>query len=364
MRLLDYIKGKDGERLASACLAYLLDRSPEMRHAFLAIATEACNLRPPSVSGRFELTVEFGTRQAQEGNDTAGFLDLLIRTDKAVIGIEIKIFAGFQAGQPEKYRDAIAIEAQRLPKYDEKPVQDSLIVLAPKYREREIRRHLQQSAAKAGSPVAFVAWEEVLDAFARIRTLDAAAALARDELDDFLRRQIEFFHGFPGKLYRLKAPVEDSANETQADFLQRLWTEFRPDSLYETRSFRPKPARNVTYGGYFLKGTSDLGWYGFQNAATLGDTSKPDRALFLIGLNGPIRDALAGASRHDIQEVPATRERRGWGDLWRVWTMEPIGEMGTMDFWTELLKPVHAAVRKLVVEERSVVGFVSRSEDP
>jgi PD-(D/E)XK nuclease superfamily len=362
MYLLDFIRGKDGEKLASACLAYLLMRSLEMRHAFLEIAAEAGGLAPPSVGTRFGVELEPAT--TQENGDTAGYLDLLIETGNSVIGVENKIFAGFQPGQPERYWDTVTGSAQNLAKCYGRPVKDCLLVLAPQNREREILGHLQQSKARTGKPVAFVPWETVLDEFARTHTLDAAAAVARDELNDFLRRQLEFLHRFPAKLPRLRLPIGDSANETQAAFLQRLWTAFRPETLYEYRSFRPKPKRNIYYGGYFLQGTWDLGWYGFQNAVTLGDTTRPpDRVLFVLGLNVPIRDALRGASLHGMQEVPSGSGRQGWGSLWGVWATEPKLEMGRPEFWTEMLEPIHAAVSELPEADRIKAGFLLRSAD-
>jgi len=104
MEFLRAIEGKSGEELTTACLAFLLEHSPAMRHSVLGEMARAKAIKNTSTDCHFGVRCEISTEDAVAAG---GFLDLLVETDDSVIGIENKLEAHFQVGQPFKYMDTL-----------------------------------------------------------------------------------------------------------------------------------------------------------------------------------------------------------------------------------------------------------------
>ena len=92
MNFFSQIEGLVGENFSSAILRYLLERSPEIRDAFLAMISDV------SPFGTIESRERFGSRREvtlKDSDNVGGRIDLFIETDNAVIGIENKFLAAF-----------------------------------------------------------------------------------------------------------------------------------------------------------------------------------------------------------------------------------------------------------------------------
>ena len=88
----------------------------------------------------------------------------MIETDAALVGVEVKLWAGFQSRQPAKYFHSLrtrATDLQKLRRVEHYPVY--FIVLAPDARREEVEEHLSHSSNKQNDfTVKFAEWENVL----------------------------------------------------------------------------------------------------------------------------------------------------------------------------------------------------------
>lgn len=177
--LLWTIQGKFGENLATAYLKWLLGNR-ELAAKFLASLSE-CTFVQGELGELGTLTaahLEVGTvsRVGAEGSETPtelrGRLDMLIETDRSVIGVESKIHALFQDGQPEKYLDAIKQKAQQ---GGRKAI---LLILTPDGRRKTVSSDLQsRKISDKDVTISVLDWQSLL------KSLNTGTAGARWEVE-------------------------------------------------------------------------------------------------------------------------------------------------------------------------------------
>lgn len=270
MDFLSEIAGLKGENLCSAVLRLLLLRSYELRERFVAMVSDNNLLGPIVVRNTFSCTTEEPT----SGDNGSGRLDVYIELDDAVIGVENKIWAGFQSGQPQKYLDSVEQRARILSTLRSRKLRPLVVVLAPKGRETEVRRRTGQS-----KNFVFLSWEDVLDNFlglAQIQSLDEETRLLLRGLNEYVNLQIAFLPEWQRWLPHIRREFVERGSTWQKEIVRRVW------------EFFPEPAGRMgcgeTWCGYYFGGSSKelLGWYGFADASEIQENSCDDGSRFII----------------------------------------------------------------------------------
>lgn len=158
-QLLWNLSGLAGENLATAYLKWLCD-NPELRPKILRHLLG--NAYDPK-DGFVSVTTELPTEDKEHGN---GRIDLVIETERMVVGVESKFYADFQTNQPVKYLktlcDRVGVKGQCGKKV-------ALVLLVPRNRRdllaQDIKDAVQRQAKVLDASVAvtFCVWEELCD---------------------------------------------------------------------------------------------------------------------------------------------------------------------------------------------------------
>jgi hypothetical protein len=290
MNLLQELEGKRGETLTSAMLQYLLLQSRPFRNLFLNLISKHLPIGPITssysfscpreVAGKSDLHTEDPSTEINKNGSpviSKGFLDLLIITDHAAIGIENKINACWQTGQPEKYADI-------LKEYTDH--EKILLIILPKSRENEAKKRLivaNKKLEKSDSSniiTGILTWDEILlegdkcDWHLDIR----ANEFLFSELKDYLNELISFAPGFDIWRKQLVTKFSKQGNKRQWYFNDQLRRFVNWDAVQSSRS------RGATdWAGVQLNGRSNNCWYGFVNDSIVtGKNSQTGNSLFII----------------------------------------------------------------------------------
>lgn len=211
MHFLHTISGLNGEPLTSAVLKYLFINSSVFRDLFLQ---RIVSMFPPSRLATFSQGIHCSTEVVTD----AGRLDLLIEGDNFVIGIENKLWAPAQVGQPGKYRAFLSRRA--LDRFTDGAAH-RIIVLAPQKRDKEIYRLLaDQSLENVAFPIW---WQQILDDLNHVESEESASlrAVARF-LREFVRPIIEGFDSLNIPKEQIVGRQIAINNPYQRDLLYRL----------------------------------------------------------------------------------------------------------------------------------------------
>ena len=157
MHFLETISGQSGEQLVSAVAKYLIINSAAFRESLAdLVATSGLTaVRIPSFQNGYVCVTEQGT----ESKDERGRLDIVVYTDNIIVGIESKLWANFQAGQPGKYGQSLKDWATEDPRYDNDRGY-VLLVVAPEQRKRETKDVIDKQ--DLGQFTAAISWEDWL----------------------------------------------------------------------------------------------------------------------------------------------------------------------------------------------------------
>lgn len=257
MNLLGELEGKKQEVLVSTLLRYLLSGSHELRSTFFDSLVRM--LGPIGSGNHFATYLEFSTHCASLGN---GRLDVLIETDEALIGLEVKIWAGFQGNQPEKYVSSLtsrASELMKLRRVSEYPC--FLVVLAPDFRRDRMEKELARKCAGGlfqglDESCKFLAWEELLERFEETKGISASMLFLVGELQSYFRGiegALSNFSALAPRLHRWKP----KGSRWHRDVLGGLWR-LLPGS-------GGRLGASELWCGYRIQSDngSVSGWYGF-----------------------------------------------------------------------------------------------------
>ena len=184
MNLFSEVQGLKGEELTSAVLRTLLLRSQEIRDGIIERISAECPSGPIKAEFHFSCRSEVSMENEELGK---GRIDLLIEADDAIVGVENKLFADFQEGQPQKYWGNLRERAKQHGE-DKRPV---LVLLYPQQRQAVM---LDKQKEMAGDDdVVLLSWEEVIEVLTddRLR-LDSATNMIAQEFSAYLDDQIAF----------------------------------------------------------------------------------------------------------------------------------------------------------------------------
>lgn len=356
MNLIEQIEGQSGEVLASSLLGYLLQRSPEMRASAVELLSEKSKAAPLLIRNRFSVEWETSTRAmyavaAPEVAD--GRLDLCLEVDNAIVGIEVKLLAGFTEGQPIKYVDALASRATAMSAVPGRTgrLRALLVVLAPRGRQAEIEAHIRaQSVTKSRMPyIPVICWEDLLERMQHASSVDPAALFLLKELSEFVLRSVGVRKDFALMLPRLLDDFNSGYTPEQVEILQWLWPVFRPaddESLGPLRVRLNAARQNTQYVGYpyLTSAEGGYGWYGFV-ASRWVDGDRSGVAKFVVIAGFPV-DGLV--FRKVVLKTDFTNFNSS--SAWEV----PIHEKGWNDLlqWKRALEPLRQAVQERVRAQR------------
>lgn len=251
MNLLAELEGLSGENLITAVLRLLLLRSQEIREEFIRLLSDQCRLGPITVDSHFACIIEHSTEESDKTR--WGRLDLLLETSDAVIGLENKLFATFQDGQPNKYLESVQRHAARLSEVRRSKLIHMVAVLAPSSRSREVEDRIQDNLN-----LLHVSWEQVRKAFKPLtHSLDRDTAVLLQSLDSFLQDRMAFLPRFGDWVPHLQRRFDSFGSAPQNEVVHRL-KDFFPYA-------GPRLSSGKTWlGYYFAEGLKDIrGWFGF-----------------------------------------------------------------------------------------------------
>lgn len=338
MSFFEDIDGKSGEQLSSAVLRHLLIRSPGLRTAFIDMVSKESATRPVTINDQFSCFLEQST-WAEDDPDCGrptGRIDMVIETDDAVVGIENKFNASFQHGQPKKYLGEMQKRAKDLSELRNLNFMHLVVVLAPKTRETEIKRHLlQEELVEACS---FIAWEDVMNKFVtRHQEIDPGDSYILSEFAEFINNSI----GFPSYMKR-SIPHLRKHWEPRGSSLHRAMRDFLWYVVPEELRIVSSPGFGVSYTGYYISpnaGEAAPGrwiWYGFVDGEAVQDSEADEKACFMLATPFKVNDI------HDDSGSRLKRGEnvRGWTDYGHdCWLLSIDHTWDSPEKWEQALRP-------------------------
>lgn len=268
MNLLSELEGLSGENLCSAVLRLLVIRSQELRDCLINLVSRDSRAGPVTSGSHFSCTLEHPT----EDPGRWGRLDLLLETSDAVIGVENKLHAEFQDGQPQKYLKTVTEHAQVLKNLRKRDHSALVAVLAPRSRMHEI-----EELIGGNEHYLAIVWEELLEALTGVaHRLDPLTTLLVHDLDSYVRQQIAFFPEFSKWLPHFRRKFEPSGTTLQREFVARIWP-FFPDA-------GPRLSCGKAWCGYYFTDASTVGtrgWYGFVPESEISKGAKNAAELII-----------------------------------------------------------------------------------
>ncbi|MDO9528349.1 MAG: PD-(D/E)XK nuclease family protein [Syntrophales bacterium] len=249
MDLLSELQGLSGENLCSATLRLLLIRSQDLRERLINLISRENRMGPIMIGSHFSCTLEEPT----EDSGRWGRLDLFLEMSDAVVGIENKLYASFQEGQPHKYLNTVSQRAKALATIRGKHYQGLVAVLAPNSRYTEIEAVIGKDEGLLA-----LTWEEILDDFSHsAESLDSETKVLLHALDSYIRQQISLFPEWARWTPHLRRSFDRGGTPLQRTVVGKVW-QFFPDAGGRLSS-------GATWCGYYFTDRSlgAKGWYGF-----------------------------------------------------------------------------------------------------
>lgn len=249
MNFLSELQGLSGENLCSATLRYLLIRSQDLRERFINLISRENRTGPIMLGSHFSCTLE----EATEESGRRGRLDLFLEMSDSVVGIENKLHAKFDGGQPHKYLSTVSQRATDLASIRRKHFKGVVAVLAPKSRHTEIKAVIGESEGLLA-----LTWEEILNDFtSTAELLDSETKVLLYALDSYIRQQIFLFPEWARWTPHLRRSFDRGGSLLQRTVVGKVW-QFFPDAGGRLSS-------GATWCGYYFtdRSLNTMGWYGF-----------------------------------------------------------------------------------------------------
>jgi len=221
MNIFTVTEGLRGEDLITSIFRYLLLSSTELRECFIRIVSDKSKTGPILLSSHFSCLLQYITEDEESKN--WGRLDLLVETDDSVIGIENKLYAGFQEGQPKKYLHSLKKYADGLSKLRniESP-QHIVVIIAPQSRKNEIKGIIENE-----EHLALLTWEEVLSKFEKyLGLIDSKTKFILMAFIEFVRESVIFIPRFKELVPHLRKRFDDYGSAIQKMVVGKLWNYF------------------------------------------------------------------------------------------------------------------------------------------
>jgi hypothetical protein len=287
MNLFNECEGLAGEQLATAGLRLLVLRSAAFRAAFVRLLDQLSPHGPLLSLSHFSCYSEYGTRDEALGD---GRLDLTVELDEVVIGIEVKLAAAFQPGQPTKYEEELRRVAGLLGKIRRKTIREFVVVLAPGNRRQDILPHL-------GAGHRFLEWEAIIQAFRQVAGADPFATLLFEDYERFLGDHLEFLPSFGQWAHHTRTTWEPRGTESQRNLLRKL------------RDLLPaaggRLGSGATWVGYHFSPDGEgapRSWIGFVPRTRLTGNQTDTGALMVVSSPRVLARGGAGFRKAPLQE--------------------------------------------------------------
>lgn len=334
MNIFSEIDGKKGETLSSAVLRYLMLTSVDIRERIIDLFSAEASTGPIDCVSHFSCETEVATNDSTQTDNLSGFLDILISTDDAVIGIENKLYADFQEGQPYKYMELIQSRADKYKELYAKDYRAFIVILLPDTRknkvEHEIKKKLSDWPNQSVSNYIFLSWENLLSNINRIEGLSPESTITIQQFSAYMDEQIGFYPKYLRNLPHFKRKFLGNGNAAQKELIAKLWRFFpQPGSRLSSSE------RHGYLGYYFFTSTEGIsGWFGFVSDRNIPG-AEVNTSTFIIALN------------KDIGELPKPLVRLDrLSDIWThnryAWKLTLTEEGKDPKFWVELVAPLHA----------------------
>lgn len=321
MNLFEEIEGLSGEPLTSALLRLLILRSQEIRDEFVNFISSHSPIGPVTSSSHFSCYTEHTTFDEETGY---GRIDIMLEFDDAVVGIENKLFADFQEGQPEKYIKTISEIASSLSAIRHRDIRWFLVILVPKIRHSEVVELVEGKAKN----ITILNWEDLIPCLEKcIDKLDPISKVIASEFFDFVRFRISFIPNFSQWVPHLRKTFESRGSDLQRELVGRLW------------DFFPNGGDRLSFGdtwvGYYFSPESQglKGWYGFVPASDLeGSDIRP--AELIVVTSYPVE-----ISSHYVKPTTLVPSNFiGTGDNQYTWIVDFDDEWSSPERWAKELK--------------------------
>ena len=249
MSILSEIEGLSGENLITAVLRLLLLRSQDLRTQFFQLLSQKSRTGPIRLYNHFSCVLEHPT----EDSSRWGRVDLLLESDDAIVGLENKLYAGFQEGQPHKYLATVEKNASTLSTLRGNDFRPIVAVLAPKSRTSEVDTIIGDDER-----FLMLSWEEILDRFSIVRnSLDSVTAVLHDVLNAYIYQHIALFPDFPTWVPHLRRRFDSGGTPLQREVVAKIWDIFPEGG--------GRLSCGDTWVGYYFTDYSigTKAWYGF-----------------------------------------------------------------------------------------------------
>lgn len=334
MNLLREVEGLQGEKLASKVLSLLLLRSQELRNIFIDLISDESPKGPLSTRSRFACICEQRTDSEDIGS---GYVDILIETDDAIVGVENKFHAPLGENQPGKYLETLREKASLLNALvgSQKNIGYLLVVLLPNDRKVRVSKELD------GKGCVVLAWQDVLGAFlatSRMKNLDPMTEVILRALNDFVQEKVGFMSNFARWYPHFRRSWVPTADQYQRALLGSLREVFpNPNS---------KIGVGTTWAGYYFATVldrRDWGWFGFVPSKSIVDVSIRENAAELIVASTFDIPALSPSSFTNVT-VPGIL---GKGVACKAWVLNFDRQWSSPDKWREELNPIWRKVESL-----------------
>jgi hypothetical protein len=340
MNLFDQIQGLSGENLTSELLRYLMVTSPEVKSCVIRKFSEKSPTGPILSNYRFSCESEYGTR---DDDENYGRLDFLIETDNAIIGIENKLNAVFQEGQPEKYLKSL-VKINNAFREIRPNITPILFILCPESRMSDAK--LAEKRCGETNPdvkVGILTWESLLASLGRLDLQhNNSASIILREFVQYVESEISFFSDYENTFPHLLKRIEPNGTAEQIALLNELWKYF-PGSG-KRRSF------GEDYVGYYFipKASSDndnssthTGWYGFiRSSKIVCEEYRSDTEAEFVITSTYEPDSLP--DEYSVCELPSGWDLRRPGDPKYTWRLELQKSWNKPDDWRNLIAPFQA----------------------
>jgi hypothetical protein len=328
MNLLSELEGLSGENLCSATLRLLLIRSHDLRERFVELLSRECRSGPIRLDSHFSCILEHPT----DDSGRWGRLDLLLETSDAVIGLENKLYAVFQEGQPHKYLRTIVKHADGLAKLRRSDFRPIVAVLAPRNRLKEIAHIIGLDER-----FLMLAWEDLLDDLMEAQLhIDSMTQVLFQGLESYIHQQIALLPDFPKWVPHLKRRFDSKGTPLQREVVGKIW------------QFFPDPGRRLSCGdswvGYYFTDSffGTRGWYGFVPQREISHNARNSAELVIatsfpvLFKNPPFRPIKIAAGPRFI----------GASEIY-AWAVEFEDSWSSPDVWRQSLKPLFEAYESI-----------------
>jgi hypothetical protein len=335
VNLFSVIEGLKEENLSSAILRLLLLRSEDIRERFVALVSLKCRRGPVTIGDQFACVTEHPTSDDSNGS---GRLDLVIETANTVIGVENKLFAEFQQGQPEKYLRTLEEHAQKLKDLRGTRFEHVLVILAPESRKAGVEVRI--NACREPERYISLTWQETLREIGTPEGRDPATVTILEAFRQFLLdEKLAFMPQFERLVPHLRGSFEPRGNTWQRDVVGRIWR-FFPDAG------RRMSSGETWVGFYFCSGRKEqTAWYGFLPRGVIRSGAGHNAAELVVATSYPVTFASPA-----IQPIELAPNFLGRGVGVHAWAINYDATWADPKKWQEELRPLTEAVEALPLD--------------